>query len=159
MGPPKKKLWSIKQTKGKTRFKRALRTNHIVRSPNRTKPTRQKEESSKLHPFLPAQPTKREQCFYPYRRSKSSVRLMVKQENKKLHVESLDRLAEVERRAREAPLTSCTICSILRGDHYSHFFYRMVEEVRVELILLRTSKAKREWPCTDHALEAVRSAD
>jgi hypothetical protein len=27
---------------------------------------------------------------------------MVKQENKKLHVESLDRLAEVERRARAA---------------------------------------------------------
>ena len=81
---------------------------------------------------------------------------MVKQENKKLHVESLDRLAEVERRAREALLTSCTICSILRGDHCSHFIYRMVEEVRVELILLRTSKAKREWPCEDHALEAVK---
>jgi hypothetical protein len=29
--------------------------------------------------------------------------------------------------------------------------------VRVELILLRTSKAKREWPCKDHALEAVKT--
>ena len=126
----------------------------MVRSPNRTKPAGQKEESSKLHPFLHARPTKQEQYFYPYRRSKSSVRLMVEEENKKLHVESLDRLGEVERRAREAPLTSFTICSTLRGDHYSHLFYRIVEEVRVELILLRTSKAKREWPCTDHALEA-----
>ena len=156
MGPLKKNLWSIKQTKGKARFKRALWTNHIVRSPNRTEPTGQKEESSKLHPFLPAQPTKQEQYFYPYRRSKSSVRPRVKRENKKLHVESLDRLGEVERRAREALLTPCTICSMLRGDYYSHFFYRMVEEVRVALILLKTSKAKREWPCTDHALEAVK---
>ena len=52
-----------------------------------------------------------------------------------LHIESLGRHAEVERRAREAQLAPGTTCDPLRGDNYSHFSYRSVEEVRVEQLL------------------------
>ena len=57
-----------------------------------------------------------------------------------LHVESLGRLTEEERRAREAQLARGATCNSLRGDNYSHFSYRLVEEVRVELVLLKPSK-------------------
>jgi len=111
------------------------RTNHSVQTRNKRKQADQKEESSKLPLFLSAQPTGKEQQLSPLRRRKSSETKRRKRERKKLHVESLGRLAEAERRAREAQLAPGTTCDSLRGDNYSHFFYRLVEEVRVELLL------------------------
>ena len=111
------------------------RTNHSVQTRNKRKQADQKEESSKLPLFLSAQPTRKEQQLSPLRRRKSSETKRRKRERKKLHVESLGRLAEAERRAREAQLAPGTTCDSLRGDNYSHFFYRLVEEVKVELLL------------------------
>ena len=111
------------------------RTNHSVQTRNKRKQADQKEESSKLPLFLSAQPTGKEQQLSPLRRRKSSETKRRKRERKKLHVGSLGRLAEAERRAREAQLAPGTTCDSLRGDNYSHFFYRLVEEVRVELLL------------------------
>ena len=111
------------------------RTNHSDRTRIKTKLADQKEESSELPLFLSAQPTGKEQQLTPLRRRKTSETKRRKRERKKRHVESLGRLAEAERRAREAQLAPGTTCDSLRGDNYSHFFYRLVEEVRVELLL------------------------
>ena len=111
------------------------RTNHSDHTRIKRKRADQKEESSKLPLLLSAQPTKKEQQLSPLRRRKSGETRRRKRERKPLHVESLGRLAEAERRAREAQLAPGTTCDSLRGDNYSHFFYRLVEEVRVELLL------------------------